>query len=205
MNLERFTERAQQAVVDAQQTALEFHHAYIEPAHILRALLRQEQGVAAQVIAGAGGNPQALESELDRELGGMPKVGGDSSQIGLSRQGSEALSEAEREAAAMKDEYVSTEHILLALSETLPILRKHNLGKDVLLKALNVKLPPPPNPDGSIPPSVESEKPKKNAIQRQTALIRIPLRDASSLMRRATILVEATCATFDGILIHSGQ
>jgi len=42
MNLERFTERAQEAVSDAQQTALEFHHAYIEPAHILRALLHQE-------------------------------------------------------------------------------------------------------------------------------------------------------------------
>ena len=136
MNLDRFTERAQEAVSDAQQTALEFHHAYIEPAHILRALLHQEQGVASQVIAGTGGNPQALESELDQELRGMPKVGGDSSQISLSRQGSETLSAAEREAAAMKDEYVSTEHILLALAETMPILRKHNLGQDVLLKAL---------------------------------------------------------------------
>jgi ATP-dependent Clp protease ATP-binding subunit ClpB len=136
MNLDRFTERAQEAISDAQQTALEFHHAYIEPAHILRALLHQEQGVASQVIAGAGGNPQALESELDQELRGMPKVGGDSSQISLSRQGSEALSAAEREAAAMKDEYVSTEHILLALAETMPILRRHNLGKDILLKAL---------------------------------------------------------------------
>ncbi len=136
MNLDRFTERAQEAVSDAQQTALEFHHAYIEPAHILRALLHQEQGVASQVISGAGGNPQALESELDSELSAMPKVGGDSSQISLSRQGSEALSAAEREAAAMKDEYVSTEHILLALAETMPILRRHNLGKDPLLKAL---------------------------------------------------------------------
>jgi ATP-dependent Clp protease ATP-binding subunit ClpB len=88
------------------------------------------------VIARAGGNPQQMESELDQELRALPKVGGDSSQIGLSRQGSEVLAAAEREAAAMKDEYVSTEHILLALAEALPIFRKHNLGKDVLLKAL---------------------------------------------------------------------
>jgi ATP-dependent Clp protease ATP-binding subunit ClpB len=136
MNLDRFTERAQEAVFDAQQAALEFRHAAIEPAHILRALLRQEQGVASQVIAKAGGNPQQMETELEQELRALPKVGGDSSQIGLSRPASEALAAAEREAAAMKDEYTSTEHILLALAESMPIFRKHNLGKDVLLKAL---------------------------------------------------------------------
>jgi ATP-dependent Clp protease ATP-binding subunit ClpB len=136
MNLDRFTERAQEAVFDAQQAALEFRHTAIEPAHILRALLRQEQGVASQVIAKAGGNPQQLETELEQVLRALPKVGGDVSQVGLSRPASEALAAAEREAAAMKDEYTSTEHILLALAETMPILRKHNLGKDVLLKAL---------------------------------------------------------------------
>jgi ATP-dependent Clp protease ATP-binding subunit ClpB len=136
MNLDRFTERAQEAVFDAQQAALEFHHASIEPAHILRALLLQEQGVASQVIAKAGGNPQQLETELEQELRSLPKVGGDTSQVGLSRPASEALAAAEREAAAMKDEYTSTEHILLALAEVMPIFRKHNLGKDVLLKAL---------------------------------------------------------------------
>jgi ATP-dependent Clp protease ATP-binding subunit ClpB len=136
MNLDRFTERAQEAVLDAQRAAIEFQHAYIEPAHLLYALLRQDQGVAPQVILRAGGDPHALEAEAEKELRSLPKVGGDTSSIGLSRQGSDALAAAEREAGAMKDEYVSTEHILLALAEALPILRRHNLGKDVLLKAL---------------------------------------------------------------------
>jgi ATP-dependent Clp protease ATP-binding subunit ClpA len=75
---------------------LEFRQAYIEPIHILHALLRQEQGVAPQVIL---------------------RAGGDTSQIGLSRQSSEVLSAAEREAAGLKDEYISVEHILLGLAK----------------------------------------------------------------------------------------
>jgi ATP-dependent Clp protease ATP-binding subunit ClpB len=136
MNLDRFTERAQEAVLDAQHAAVEFQNSYIEPEHMLYALLRQDQGVAPQVILRAGGDPRALEAETERDLRSLPKVGGDSSSIGLSRKGAETLSAAEREAGAMKDEYVSTEHILLALAETLPLLRRHNLGKDALLKAL---------------------------------------------------------------------
>jgi ATP-dependent Clp protease ATP-binding subunit ClpB len=136
MDLERFTERAQQAVLDAQRTAIEFHHAYIEPLHLLYALLRQDQGVAPQVIQRAGGDPQALQAEVEKGLRSLPKVGGDTSSLSLSRQSSEVLSEAEQEAAGMKDEYISTEHILLALAGSSPILRRNNLGRDVLLKAL---------------------------------------------------------------------
>jgi ATP-dependent Clp protease ATP-binding subunit ClpB len=136
MDLERFTERAQQAVLDAQHTAIEFHHAYIEPLHLLFALLRQDQGVAPQVIQRAGGDPQALQAEVEKDLRSLPKVGGDTSSLSLSRQTSEVLSEAEQEAAGMKDEYISTEHILLALAGSSPILRRNNLGRDALLKAL---------------------------------------------------------------------
>ncbi|MBN1438079.1 MAG: ATP-dependent chaperone ClpB [Anaerolineales bacterium] len=136
MNLDRFTERAQEALLEAQRSALEFRHAYIEPVHVLHALLRQADGVAPQVILRAGGDPRAIGAELEQDLRALPKVGGDTSQIGLSRQSADALAAAEREAAAMKDEYVSAEHILLALAEALPILRRHNLGKDALLKAL---------------------------------------------------------------------
>jgi ATP-dependent Clp protease ATP-binding subunit ClpB len=136
MNLDRFTERAQEALLDAQRAAVEFRQAYIEPAHILYALLRPQDGVAPQVILRAGGDPRSLESELEQELRALPKVGGDSSQVALSRQSSEMLAAAEREAGAMKDEYISVEHILLALAEALPILRKHNLPRDALLKAL---------------------------------------------------------------------
>jgi ATP-dependent Clp protease ATP-binding subunit ClpB len=136
MNLDRFTERAQEAVLDAQRAAVDFQSAYIEPAHILYALLRQEQGVAPQVILRAGGDPRALEAETERDLRALPKVGGDTAQVGLSRPGTEVLAAAEREAGAMKDEYVSTEHILLALAESSPLLRRHDLGRDKLLKAL---------------------------------------------------------------------
>jgi len=136
MNLDRYTDRAQESLLDAQRAALEFRHAYIEPMHILYALLRQEQGVAPQVILRAGVDTKVLTTEVERELRALPKVGGDTSQIGLSRQSSKVLAEAEREAAGMKDEYISVEHLLLALADSLPLLRKHNLGKDALLKAL---------------------------------------------------------------------
>src|SRR4051794_25794492 len=114
MNLDKFTQKAQEAVLEAQRLASENGQSQIEPEHILLALLRQTDGVAPQVVARLG-DPNALIGQVEAALAARPKVHGSNSQISLSRAGNDALNGAEREAKNMHDEYVSTEHILLAL------------------------------------------------------------------------------------------
>ncbi|MGD0575897.1 MAG: ATP-dependent chaperone ClpB [Anaerolineales bacterium] len=136
MNLDRFTQRTQEALLRAQSMAGERHHAYIEPEHILLALLEPSDGVAPQLVSAVGVPLPALQAEAERELSSRPRLGGDSSQLGLSRSASEVLGAAEAEAAQMKDEYVSTEHVLLALVDRLPFVRKQGLTRENLLRAL---------------------------------------------------------------------
>src|SRR5439155_7800418 len=114
MNLNNFTNKAQEAIVGSQAIAQEYSHQEIEPAHLLLSLMRQTDGVVPQVVAKIGARPQALVTDLENILQGKPHVYGAKAQIGLSRPASEVLTRAEREAKQMKDEYVSTEHILLA-------------------------------------------------------------------------------------------
>src|SRR5512139_1608000 len=119
MKLDQFTEKAQAAVLDARDVASEYSHAQIEPEHILLALLRQEDGVVPQLITRIAGDFQPLYDEVEASLAARPKVYGSNASVTLSRAASDVLSAAEREAKAMKDEYVSTEHILLALERIL--------------------------------------------------------------------------------------
>ena len=136
MNLDKFTQKAQEAVLEAQRLAGEYNHAQIEPEHLALALLRQPEGVAPQVVARMG-DVNALAGQVEAALAARPRVHGSNSQVSLSRAGSDVLAAAEREAKGMRDEYVSTEHILLALEKTL-----HNypagrgLTHDAILKAL---------------------------------------------------------------------
>src|SRR5450759_4910427 len=125
MNLEKFTQKAQEAVLEAQRMAGEYSHAQIEPEHLLLALLQQSDGVAPQVIARLG-DVNALAGPVGAALAARPKVHGSNSQVALSRAASDALSAAEREARNMHDEYVSAEHILLALESS---LRNYSAGK----------------------------------------------------------------------------
>ncbi|MEP7358454.1 MAG: AAA family ATPase, partial [Anaerolineales bacterium] len=136
MNLEKFTQKAQEAVLEAQKLAGEYSHSQIEPEHVLLGLLRQPEGVAPAVVARLG-DVNALINQVDAALAGKPRVHGSNSQLSLSRAASDALNAAEREAKNMKDDYVSTEHILLALENTLrnfPAGRA--LTRDAMLKAL---------------------------------------------------------------------
>jgi ATP-dependent Clp protease ATP-binding subunit ClpB len=137
MNLDKFTQKAQEAILAAQSLAGEYSHAQIEPEHLLVALLRQAEGVAPQVVQRAGVDPRALLAEAEQKLAARPRVYGANTQPGLARAAAEALSAAEREAAAMRDEYVSTEHLLLALENTLrSLVAGRSLTRDALLKAL---------------------------------------------------------------------
>jgi len=136
MNLDRFTQRAQQAVLDAQQSAVEYRHPAIEPEHLLLALVSQPEGVVPQILSQVGVAPQPVTADLTRALASKPHLGTPESSIGLSRAAADVLGEAERQAAVMHDDYVSTEHVLLALIEKTSLLRAHHLNREAVLKAL---------------------------------------------------------------------
>ena len=119
MNLDRFTQKAREAVLASQQIAQDNHQQAISPEHILLALLEQQEGVVPAIVTNISGSVGALRDEIHAEIESHPKVyGADSEQASLSRPAAEAFTAAERYAKGMRDEYVSTEHILLGLTES---------------------------------------------------------------------------------------
>ncbi len=139
MNLDKFTQKAQEALFQAQQMARDLNHQNIDPAHLLLALLQQEDGVVPAVVTKVSGSVAAILEDLRRELDNRPKVyGGGTGDASLSRATSDVLSAAERYAKGMQDEYVSTEHLLLGLTESVEGKRLSQFGltKDAILKSL---------------------------------------------------------------------
>ncbi|MAU10422.1 MAG: ATP-dependent chaperone ClpB [Anaerolineaceae bacterium] len=139
MNLNRYTNKAQQALMSAQSIATEYGHNQIEPIHVMHALLTQEDGVVPQIVAKIGVQPAQLLRETDTVLDGLPRVSGSNVQIGLSRQTTDVLNAAEKHANRMKDEYVSTEHILMALTQNATgerILKAQGIDENAILQAL---------------------------------------------------------------------
>lgn len=142
MNLNKFTQKAQDAVIASQTLAEEKNHSQIELIHLTYALLTQEDGVVPQLVNKIGGSLpmllQAIQAELDR----LPRAYGTSTQVGVSREVSNVVRTAEREAANMKDEYVSTEHLFLALVDAaenkreLAALKQAGITRDTILQAL---------------------------------------------------------------------
>ena len=133
MNLNKFTEKSQEAIIAAQRLAEDYSHSEITPDHLLLALLQQEGGVVPQMFTKLGANPQSWRASLEATLAGKPKVYG-GSQPGLSRALNNVMREAEKEAERMKDEYVSTEHLLLALAGG---MRNFPFDRNTLLQALS--------------------------------------------------------------------
>jgi ATP-dependent Clp protease ATP-binding subunit ClpB len=138
MNLENYTQKSQSAVLAAQQLAQDFNHQNVELAHLLLALVRDEEGVVPAILTKVSGSPNALRRDLQDDLDGRPKIHGSNVNVGLSRPAADALSAAERYAKGMQDDYVSTEHILLGLTDSSENkrLQSHGLTKDAILKAL---------------------------------------------------------------------
>ena len=138
MNLEKYTKKSQEAIISAQHLAQEKNHQSIDPIHILIALLRQDQGVVPAIITRISGSTLALEEELNKELDKRPKISGANIEVGLSRASANLFRDAERYAKGMQDEYVSTEHLLLALTDSPQEKRLTSFGitKDAILSAL---------------------------------------------------------------------
>ena len=140
MNLNHYTNKSQEALLKAQAIAIEHNHSLIEPAHILVALLAQADGVVPQIVAKIGARPATLLKHAETQLNQLPRLSTSSGQVGLSRSATEILNESENIANKMKDEYISTEHILLALSKSQDgnnnLLGQYGVDEGAILKAL---------------------------------------------------------------------
>jgi len=141
MDLNKFTQKAQEAIIDAQSLAGEHSHGQIDPQHLLLALLHQSDGIVPQIVQKLEANPGEMALALEGELQRKPKVYGATTQVGLSRELTRVLDEAQKVAARMHDDYTSTEHILLALTgahgdEASRFLAAHGITEDAVLRAL---------------------------------------------------------------------
>ncbi|MBM3217536.1 MAG: ATP-dependent chaperone ClpB [Candidatus Rokubacteria bacterium] len=116
MRLDKLTVKAQEAVQAAQSLADQHGHQAIEPEHLLVALLQQREGVVGPVLAKLGARPDALQQALEAELAKLPTVRGGSGRY-VSDRTRVLVERAEREAERLKDEYVSTEHLLVAATQ----------------------------------------------------------------------------------------
>ena len=116
MDLNRYTEKAQEALLRAQGLSQEYGHPQIEPEHILLALLGQVDGVVPAVVLRLENDPQRMAGDLQQLLSRRPKVQGGSAQVGLSPAAARIVQAAEREASGLRDEYISTEHLLLSFT-----------------------------------------------------------------------------------------
>ncbi|HXD99762.1 MAG TPA: Clp protease N-terminal domain-containing protein, partial [Candidatus Acidoferrum sp.] len=145
MDPNRMTEKAQDAVRQAQSLAQRQGQQQIEVEHLAAALLGQDGGVAARVVEKAGASPATLAQRLQQAIERLPRVSGagaPAGQVYIAPRVNEVLNAAEAEAQRMKDEYVSVEHLLLALAEVVkdgPVadaLRSVGLTREKLLEAL---------------------------------------------------------------------
>jgi ATP-dependent Clp protease ATP-binding subunit ClpB len=143
MDINRFTEKAQEAIRSAQSIATRYSHQQIDVEHLLLALLAQENGLAPSILRKADVNPELLVRRLESELDRMPKVSGPSGgpdQVYISSRLNRLLTAAEDEARQLKDEYVSVEHILLAATDdggaAGRLLKEAGVTRERLMQAL---------------------------------------------------------------------
>ena len=145
MDPNRLTQKSTEALHDAQTKALRFGHTEVDGEHLLLALLEQSDGIAPRLLARAGADPGRLAKELEAELSRRPRVSGPGvapGQVSVTQRLSRELDAAEREAARLKDDYVSVEHLLIALLEEGQataagrLLGQEGLTRDSFLEAL---------------------------------------------------------------------
>ena len=147
--IDKLTVKAQEAVQAAQELAGQRGNPQIEPLHLLTALLREEQGVVQPLLEKIGVNRRQLDQIVEAELGHLPKVSG-----GAAPNASESLMRVleagQREADTMKDDFVSTEHLLLALAKVdtkaRNVLKLNAIGEKEILDAMRTVRGPRASP-----------------------------------------------------------
>ncbi|MDR1505896.1 MAG: ATP-dependent chaperone ClpB [Treponema sp.] len=140
MDYEKFTIKAQEALNEATSIAQRNDHSQVETEHILKALLEQDDGITRPIIERIGANPAQLLQETDMLVSAVPKIYGDAAQLYFSSAAGKVLAKAEAEASALKDEFVSAEHILIAIAcsdgKAGGIVTRAGVNKQAILGAL---------------------------------------------------------------------
>jgi ATP-dependent Clp protease ATP-binding subunit ClpB len=142
----RLTQKSQEALQEAQTKAIRYGHTEADGEHLLLALLEQPDGLVPRLLAAAGADPERLRADVEADLDRRPRVSGPGAspgQVFITQRLSRLLDTAEREAGRLKDEYVSVEHLLIALLEEGPqtsagrLLRGQGLTRDKFLQELS--------------------------------------------------------------------
>ncbi|MEX1020939.1 MAG: ATP-dependent chaperone ClpB [Litorilinea sp.] len=140
MRFDKYTQKAQGALLDAQNLAETYNHPTLDPEHLLVALLRQEGGVVPSVLMRIGVEPGQVEHAVVQAVEAKARASGSSVQVGMGRDTSTLLREAEQIAANMKDEYVSAEHLLMAMASSSDrvrdLLARHRVDYNAIMQAL---------------------------------------------------------------------
>ena len=141
MNIEKFTTKFQQAIAEAQSLAIGKDNQFIEPVHLLSALLNQQDGSVAPILTASGVNVATLRNELNNELAKLPQVSGNGGDVQLSRQLLNLLNLCDKLAQQRQDKFISSELFLLAALEekgaVSEILKKCGAKKDQILQAID--------------------------------------------------------------------
>ncbi|MEG1931232.1 MAG: Clp protease N-terminal domain-containing protein, partial [Anaerovorax sp.] len=142
MNFEKFTQNAQSAVVDCQNIAIEEGHQQLEGEHLHLALLRNQDGLISKLLKFMEVDGGEMGRQVQAALDKLPKVQGSSESMYASRRFNQLLVDAEKIVQEFKDEYVSVEHLYLALIEekntpSAKIFKAHHITKDGFLQALS--------------------------------------------------------------------
>jgi len=143
MRMDKLTAKTQEALFEANNIASQYNHQQVEPEHLLLALLDQEGGIAVPIMQKIGVNPDMIKTLVKSELEKKSKVygGGTAGGVYISPKTKEVLEAAWKEAQNIKDEYLSTEHILIALSKVkgtsiYDIFKRYGITTDAILKVL---------------------------------------------------------------------
>ncbi|HOE79329.1 MAG TPA: ATP-dependent chaperone ClpB [Smithellaceae bacterium] len=158
MRFDKFTLKVQEALQDAQSLASSLGHQSIEPEHLLVCFLQQQDGIAPSIVSRLNAPPQKIEQELMAYLEKQPKIAGSGSgQVYLGGRLNKIFDQAMTEAAKLKDEYISAEHVVVAISEEKDgqagkILRQNGVTRDkifqVLVEIRGNQRVTDPNPEG---------------------------------------------------------
>src|SRR5699024_4674849 len=106
MRIDKFTTKFQQALADAQSLAMQKHHAYLEPVHVLWALLEDNDSGAASLFARAGASTQRLRAAVQTAIDALPEVQGEGAELNISRDLQRALANTDKEARERGDTYI---------------------------------------------------------------------------------------------------
>ena len=143
MNIEKYTQKMQTAVMDAQNLAVENGQQTLEVSHLHLAILNDRDGLIPKLLYAMNVDVDSMRRDVQASVDGLPKVSGGDGQVYMSAKLNKVFIDAEKTAADFKDEYVSVEHAYMAIikagdPETDKILRKYGVNRDEFLKALTM-------------------------------------------------------------------